>query len=66
MFSLGAIVGPPLMTQLFSRFSAPTAPIQLPGAAFFAASALTLACFVLYWRATRNLEPVAPARSDAA
>jgi DHA1 family tetracycline resistance protein-like MFS transporter len=54
--SLAAIVGPLLMTQLFGRFTAPNAQVHLPGAAFFAASLLTLICLVIYWRATR--EPV--------
>lgn len=54
LFSLSSIVGPPLMSQLFSRFAAPTAALRLPGAAFFAASALTLACLALYWAASRE------------
>lgn len=51
--SLAAIVGPLLMTQLFGRFTAPNAPAHVPGAAFLAASMLTLICLGIYWRATR-------------
>lgn len=65
LFSMSSIVGPPLMTQLFSRFSAANAPVHAPGAAFFAASALTAGCFGLYWNATRKLQPV-PAAAPAA
>jgi DHA1 family tetracycline resistance protein-like MFS transporter len=54
LFSLSAIVGPPLMTQLFGRFSAPEAPLHVPGAAFFASAALACACFVIYLAATRE------------
>jgi len=53
LHSLGSIVGPPLMTQLFSRFSAAGAPIRLPGAAFFAAALLTVFSGFLYWASTR-------------
>jgi DHA1 family tetracycline resistance protein-like MFS transporter len=51
--SLSAIIGPPLMTQIFSHFSDPTAAVYFPGAAFLAAAALTVACALLFWRALR-------------
>jgi DHA1 family tetracycline resistance protein-like MFS transporter len=54
LFGLSSIVGPPLMTQLFGRFSAPDAPVQLPGAAFFASTLLAWTSFALYYRATRD------------
>jgi len=54
LFSLSSIVGPPLMTQLFSHFSGPNAPAHVPGAAFLAAALLTAACLVMYWMATRE------------
>ena len=54
LFSLSSIVGPPLMTQLFGRFSAPDAPVHLPGAAFFASTLLAWTSFALYYRATRH------------
>jgi len=60
--SLAAIVGPLLLTQLFGHFTAPNAPVHLPGAAFLAASLLALICLMIYWRATRTtrVEPGAP------
>ena len=54
LHSLASIVGPPLMTQLFSRFSAPMAPVHFPGAAFIAASCLAVASWVTYFLSTRE------------
>jgi DHA1 family tetracycline resistance protein-like MFS transporter len=54
LYSLSSIVGPPLMTQLFGRFSAPNAPIHLPGAAFIAATLLAMSSLIIYWLATRE------------
>jgi len=51
--SLSAIIGPPLMTQIFSRFSDPTGAAYFPGAAFLAAAVLTVACALLFLRALR-------------
>jgi DHA1 family tetracycline resistance protein-like MFS transporter len=51
--SLAAIVGPLLMTQLFGRFTRPNAPAHVPGAAFLAASLLTVVCLGIFWSATR-------------
>ncbi len=59
LYSLSSIVGPPLMAQLFGRFSATGAPVHLPGAAFFASALFALVCLVIYWRVTR--EPAAQA-----
>ena len=59
LFSLGAIVGPVLMTQLFGHFSAPGARPSVPGAAFFFAGLLAAACFGVYWSSTREA-PKAP------
>ncbi len=39
--SLSAIAGPPAMTQLFGYFTSAAAPLQLPGASFFAAALLS-------------------------
>src|SRR5262245_36818399 len=61
LFSLSSIIGPPLMTQLFGRFSAPSAPVYFPGAAFAASAALATASFTTYWLATR--EPSEPINS---
>ena len=57
LYSLSSIIGPPLMTQLFGRFSADTASPRIPGAAFFAAAALALTCLAIYAWVTRS-EPV--------
>ena len=57
LFALSAIIGPPLMTHLFSRFSAPESRIYIPGAAFFAAAILALGSLLVFWIST--LEPVA-------
>ena len=59
--SLAAIAGPLLMSQLFGRFTAPTAPAHVPGAAFLASSLLTWICLGVYWSATR-----APAQATIA
>jgi DHA1 family tetracycline resistance protein-like MFS transporter len=61
LHSLASIVGPPLMTQLFSRFSAADAPVHVPGAAFIAASCLTVASWVVYVLATRERSAAADA-----
>ncbi len=53
LYSLSAIIGPPLMTQVFGYFSSARAPIYLPGAAFLTAAALTLVCALLFVRALR-------------
>ncbi len=54
LFSLGSIVGPPLMAQLFGHFAAPDARPHVPGAAFFAAALLAGSCLAIYWSATRG------------
>jgi MFS transporter, DHA1 family, tetracycline resistance protein len=60
LYSLSAIIGPPLMTQIMSRFSDPTGRVHFPGAAFLAAATLTVACAVLFLRALRlTPEPLA-------
>jgi DHA1 family tetracycline resistance protein-like MFS transporter len=53
LYSLSSIIGPPLLTQIFSRFSDPAASVFFPGAAFLAAAALTVACALLFLRAMR-------------
>src|SRR5262245_21982015 len=65
LFSLSSIVGPPLMTQLFSRFAAPEAPVHLPGAAFFASALLAAIAWVVYWRSTGD-RPAAALHDHAA
>ena len=53
LYSLSSIIGPPLLTQIFSRFSDPAAAVYFPGAAFLAAAALTVVCALLFLRAMR-------------
>ena len=53
LYSLSSIIGPPLLTQILSRFSAPMSKVYFPGAAFLTAAALTVACAVLFHRALR-------------
>jgi len=60
LYSLSSILGPPLMSQLFGHFSAPSAPVHLPGAAFFAAAGLTAASCAIYWSVTRERVAGAP------
>jgi DHA1 family tetracycline resistance protein-like MFS transporter len=62
LYSLSSIVGPPLMAQLFGRFSAPNAPVHLPGAAFIAATLLAMTSLVIYWWATREASVEAEVR----
>ena len=52
LVSLAAILGPPVMTQAFAFFSAPAAPIHLPGAAFVLAATLATGTLILFRRAT--------------
>jgi DHA1 family tetracycline resistance protein-like MFS transporter len=44
---VAAIVSPLFMSELFARFSAPGAPIDLPGAPFVVAAALVLVCAIV-------------------
>jgi DHA1 family tetracycline resistance protein-like MFS transporter len=52
LYSLSSIVGPPLLAQLFGRFSAADAAVQIPGAAFFASAVLSSICLAIYARVT--------------
>jgi DHA1 family tetracycline resistance protein-like MFS transporter len=60
LLSLSSIIGPPLMTHLFSRFSAASSAWHVPGAAFFAAAGLALACLVIYSLSTRDARSPSP------
>ena len=60
LYSLSSIVGPPLMTQLFGRFSAPDAPMHVPGAAFIASTVLATTALVIYWFVTREFRTPVP------
>jgi len=67
LYSLSAIIGPPLLTQIFSRFSEPAAAVYFPGAAFLAAAVLTVGCAVLFLRAMRlTPQPLAAHQPAAA
>src|SRR5947207_3048469 len=57
LYSLSSIVGPPLMTQVFGHFSALSAGLYFPGAAFLTAALLTAGCAALFARALRRLAP---------
>jgi len=51
LVSVTAIIGPPLMTGLFSYFTGPKAPIHFPGAAFLTAAVLAVLSGLLAARA---------------
>ena len=53
LYSLSSILGPPLMTQVFGHFSARSAGVYFPGAAFLTAAVLTAGCAILFARAMR-------------
>ena len=56
VYGLSSIVGPPLMTEVFGYFSAPTARVHFPGAAFVSVSAANgLLCGIVFkrWRYLR-------------
>jgi DHA1 family tetracycline resistance protein-like MFS transporter len=55
LYSLTAILGPLIMTQLFGFFTSPAAPVYFPGAAFAFAALLTVICAVLFVRAVRGV-----------
>ncbi len=51
LMSLTAIIGPPVMTNLFAFFTSSQAPLYFPGAPFFAAALLTLISVMFAMRA---------------
>lgn len=53
--SIGAIIGPLLLTQSFTFFTNDSAPIYFPGAAFFIAGSLSLIAVALFAKNVRNL-----------
>jgi MFS transporter, DHA1 family, tetracycline resistance protein len=66
LYSLSAILGPPLMTQIFGHFSSGTAWVHFPGAPFVTAAVLTLGSAALFVRALRLSPPPAAALPSAA
>ena len=61
LYSLSAVVGPPLMTQVFGYFSSERARVHFPGAAFLCAAALAFAGLLLLARAPRAARAYSPA-----
>ena len=57
--SLATIVGPFVFTQTFAWFIGESAPLHLPGAAFLLSATVIMLAFVLGWRATIGLQPMA-------
>ena len=45
--SIAAVISPIFMTQLFSHFSEPRAPVQLPGAPYLVAGAFVFCCALI-------------------
>jgi len=64
LMSLSAIAGPPLMTQLFARFSAADAAVPFPGAPYATSAFLATTGIALFSWATREA-PAEPAREGS-
>ncbi len=62
--SIGAIIGPLLMTQSFAWFTAPDTPIYFPGVAFLCAAVLTLVAIGIFALNVRVLDPSGKATSS--
>jgi DHA1 family tetracycline resistance protein-like MFS transporter len=60
LVSLTSIVGPPLMTNLFARFTAPDAPIYFPGAAFILAAILSILSLLVAMKVLANYVATVP------
>lgn len=54
MMSLSAIIGPPVMTGLFSYYSSSDATLQFPGAPMVLGAGLTVLCLYLTWNTLRK------------
>ena len=61
LHSLSSIIAPPLMTQMFRRFTAEGAAVHFPGAPFLLSSGLAVGALILFWNAGRSA-----AREDGA
>ena len=46
--SIASIIGPVVLTQLFSSFTSAEAPLYFPGIPFLAAAILTLICLAVF------------------
>lgn len=63
LVSLATILGPLAMTQAFATFSATTAPVHVPGAAFIMAAIVATAALALFRRAKPvRFDPSGPER----
>lgn len=56
MISLTSIIGPPLMTGLFSLFSSGKAGIIFPGAAFFAGGVFSMLSLFFAYKALGRIK----------
>ena len=65
LYSLSAIIGPPLMTQIFSRFSDPGRRV-LSRCGISRGAVLTVGCAVLFVRALRLTRSPSPRTSQPA
>ena len=54
LMSLSAILGPPLMTHLFARFTSADASVHVPGAPFFASAILATGCLLIFLNSTHE------------
>jgi DHA1 family tetracycline resistance protein-like MFS transporter len=63
MTSLTSIAGPPIWTGLFGYFVSPSAPIIIPGAAFYVSAAVFLLALVvaIIWETGTPQPTAAPA-----
>jgi MFS transporter, DHA1 family, tetracycline resistance protein len=61
LYSLSAVLGPPLMTQVFGYFSSERARVHFPGAAFLCAAGLASTALVLFARASGADQTYSPA-----
>jgi DHA1 family tetracycline resistance protein-like MFS transporter len=52
--SVAAIVSPIFMTQLFSYYSQPSAPVQFPGAPYLVSGVLVLLCVVIAMKSMKS------------
>lgn len=57
--SVGAIIGPLLMTQTFAAFTGPQAPVYFPGAAFVVAGMLSVLAICVFLANQRSFAPTA-------
>lgn len=55
--SVAGIIGPPIVSYLFSAFIAPEAPVKIPGIAFFFSAALMVVALALAVRALPRRTP---------